>query len=91
MPRIEFDHPEIDAWIEEGNSGSETIDLCIRCAKKHKTAKTMKYVPKDGGIGGMGDPIPKDSKIIILGRDLWLDEQDYTCDECGKLLTENNY
>jgi hypothetical protein len=92
MPRIDFNHPEIDKWIEAGNSGSETLDLCKSCAE-YNNAADLNCVARMGNRGGNGDPIPDEAEIEILGQDLldWLEDEDYKCDECNVLLTEKNY
>ena len=91
MPRIEFDHPDIDKFCEETSRGSSLFDLCKECFSQLETAGEM-FGGKDT-TGDNGDPIPASATIQETGPDAsdFIDEADYCCDHCDVLLTSLNY
>ena len=91
MPRIEFDHPDIDKFCEETGRGSTTFDLCKECYYSLETAGDM-FGNKDT-TGDNGDPIPATAKINKTGPDAFdfIDEVEYCCDHCDVQLNSMNY
>lgn len=87
MPRIEFNHPEIEKWWEETQHSTSTFDLCRECFGWAKTALELNL----DGVGDNGDPIPEDATFAEVDG-LWdFDCLDYTCDSCQKPLNAGNY
>ena len=88
MPRIEFNHPEIDQWYKENEEGTSTFDLCNKCFGELETADDFNTKPD----GYNGDPIPADAKIEDTMTPIpEIDETAYKCENCGCKLTSKNY
>lgn len=88
MPRISFNHADIDAWYEKEDEGTSTFDVCTDCFTDGDTAETLGLTDK----GYNGDPIPADADAEETGEDHpEIEETDYTCDCCGRRLTDPIY
>ena len=99
MPRICFEHPEIDAWYEKEQEGTSTFDVCNQCCSyEGETAEDIGL--EDQGYND--DPIPGDATCQIIDGplDYYPEElQDldrdgsplHYCASCEVGLTEENY
>ena len=96
MPRICFEHPEIDKWYEKEQEGTSTFDVCNHCISMEGE------LAEDIGLenhGYNGDPIPADAvSVVIEGlEDERLEELDHhglpmsMCASCDEYLTVDNY
>lgn len=87
MPRIQFNHPEIDEWCKQ-HDGTSTFDICNDCLDTLETASDFDTMPD----GYNGDPIPADATIEdIKTPNPEIDEENYRCENCNCKLTSKNY
>lgn len=103
MPRICFIHKKIDDYCRENQTCDATYDVCKSC---YRYIRPLDAVETEGlwnlvtmndlslitGTGAFGEPVPADAKIALAGNDVpYIDDENYTCDECGIDLTSENY